>query len=129
MMLKKNPFESINSVRTLCMLPIALVALLIMGGCRKSESDKAIEEANSEAPKAATRTTITGIEQAVKIFAMRNNGKLPGVLEDLTPELWKKESIIDSWGTPFVYSKNGNSFKISSAGPDRRLGTKDDITN
>jgi len=83
----------------------------------------------------ATRTSITAIEQAVQIFAMNHNGKLPDQLEELTqgtddaPGLIKEGAINDSWGSPFTYTKTGKKFKIVSAGPDGETGTEDDITN
>jgi len=83
----------------------------------------------------ATRTSITAIEQAVQIFAMNHNGKLPDQLEELTqgtddaPGLLKEGALNDSWGTPFTYTKTGKKFKIVSAGPDGETGTEDDITN
>ena len=90
---------------------------------------------DEEARRQATRTSITAIEQAVQIFAMRHNGKLPDSLDELTqgtddaPGLLKEGAINDSWGTAFGYSKTGKKFKISSAGADGEMGTEDDITN
>ena len=82
-----------------------------------------------------TRASITQIEQAVQIFAMRHNSKLPDALDELTadtddnPALLKEGAINDSWGTAFGYTKTGRKFKIVSAGPDGEMGTEDDITN
>lgn len=82
-----------------------------------------------------TRASIAQIEQAVQIFAMRHNSKLPDTLEELTTGtddqqgLLKEGAINDSWGTPFGYSKTGSKFKITSAGPDGEMGTEDDLTN
>lgn len=90
---------------------------------------------DEEARRQATRTSITAIEQAVQVFAMRHNGKLPDSLEELTigtddaPGLLKEGALADSWGTPFSYSKQGKRFKIISAGPDGEVGTEDDLTN
>jgi len=90
---------------------------------------------DEEARRQATRTSITAIEQAVQIFAMRHNGKLPDSLEELTvgtddaPGLLKEGALNDSWGTPFQYTKTGKKFKIVSAGPDGEIGSEDDITN
>lgn len=83
----------------------------------------------------ATRTSIANIEKAVQIFAMSHNGKLPDSLDELTvgtddnPGIMKPEALIDSWGTPFSYSKRGKTFTITSAGPDGEMGTADDLTN
>lgn len=90
---------------------------------------------DEEARRQATRTSITAIEQAVQIFAMRHNGKLPDQLEELTqstddaPGLLKEGALNDSWGSPFTYTKTGKKFKVISAGPDGETGTEDDITN
>jgi general secretion pathway protein G len=90
---------------------------------------------DEEARIQATRTSIGAIEQAVNIFAMRHNGKLPDSLDELTvstddrPGLLKEGSLTDSWGVPFGYTKQGKRFTISSAGPDSEMGTEDDITN
>ena len=90
---------------------------------------------DEEARRQATRTSITAIEQAVQIFAMRHNGKLPDSLDELTagtddaPGLLKEGALNDSWGTPFQYTKTGKKFKIVSAGPDGEIGSEDDITN
>mgnify|MGYP000998195203 FL=1 len=90
---------------------------------------------DEEARRQATRTSITAIEQAVQIFAMRHNGKLPDSLEELTvgtddaPGLLKEGALADSWGTPFQYTKTGKKFKVVSAGPDGEIGTEDDLTN
>jgi len=90
---------------------------------------------DEEARRQATRTSITAIEQAVQIFAMRHNGKLPDSLDELTvgtddkPGLLKEGALNDSWGTPFQYTKTGKKFKIVSGGPDGEIGGEDDITN
>ena len=90
---------------------------------------------DEEARRQATRTSIAAIEQAVQIFAMRHNGKLPDSLEELTvgtddaPGLLKEGALADSWGTPFQYTKTGKKFKVVSAGPDGEIGTEDDLTN
>ena len=83
----------------------------------------------------ATRTSIAEIEKAVQIFAMGHNGKLPDSLDELTrgtnddPGLLKENALVDAWGTPFGYSKQGKKFTITSAGPDGEMGTSDDLTN
>jgi hypothetical protein len=82
-----------------------------------------------------TQPQIWEIEKAVQIYSMQHNGKFPNSIEDLVtgtedhPGLLKKGNIIDNWGTPYGYSRFGKKIRISSAGPDRKVGTQDDITN
>lgn len=53
------------------------------------------------------------------------------------PEVWtpysKPAGIVDPWGNRYQYvypgKKNPESFDLISAGPDRKLGTADDLTN
>jgi len=81
------------------------------------------------------RNHIWEIEKAIQIYSMQHNGKLPESIEDLVtgtadhPGLLKKGNLIDNWGTPYGYLKTGKHFRISSAGPDRKMGTQDDRTN
>lgn len=90
---------------------------------------------DQEARITTTRGSIATIEQAVQIFGMKHNGKLPDALEELTagtddaPGLLKEGALNDSWGTPFSYARQGKRFKITSAGPDCEMGSEDDITN
>lgn len=90
---------------------------------------------DQEARITTTRGSIATIEQAVQIFAMKHNGKLPDSLDELTqgtddaPGLLREAALVDVWGTPFGYSKQGKNFKITSAGPDGEMGTEDDLTN
>ena len=40
-----------------------------------------------------------------------------------------KGELIDTWGTPFFFHQlSGTEMEIHSAGPDRRMGTADDLT-
>lgn len=39
-----------------------------------------------------------------------------------------KDITIDSWGKSYRYINKGNSYEVSSAGPDGEFGTSDDIT-
>lgn len=121
---RRSGFTLVELLLVVCILGIlaAVVIPNIMGH-------------DEEARRQATRTSIGAIEQAVQIFAMRHNGKLPDSLDELTagtddaPGLLKEGALNDSWGTPFGYTKQGKKFKVSSAGPDGELGTEDDLTN
>jgi hypothetical protein len=81
------------------------------------------------------RTQISALEKAIQIYSMQHNGKFPNSIEELVtgtadhPGLLKKDNIVDNWGTPYGYSRIGKKIRISSAGPDRKMGTQDDITN
>lgn len=79
------------------------------------------------------RRSIREIERAAAIYGLQHNGKLPDSMEDLTKETDDKPALLhyrtDLWGTPYQFKKNGRNVTITSAGPDRKFGTKDDVTN
>ena len=60
---------------------------------------------------------------------------LDGLLKDDGSANWsgpylKGDGVpVDSWGTPFSYTVEGNNYKIVSGGPDMAVGTGDDISN
>jgi general secretion pathway protein G len=76
---------------------------------------------------------------AVLEMYRHDTGQFPNGLVDLmvrpaAATNWTQymEAIpIDPWGHPYIYifpgEKDSNTFGLSSAGPDGRLGTKDDI--
>ena len=79
------------------------------------------------------RAKIADIEKAIEIYAMRHDNKLPASLNSLVessdkgnPPLLKKEDLIDPWGEPIRYEREGRKFIICSSGPDKKLGTADD---
>ncbi len=84
---------------------------------------------------AATRQSIANIETAVRMYEVMH-GTFPENLEQLTVGTedtaapLKRESLVDSWGTPFQYRRQGRTgYEIRSAGPDRAMGSQDDLTN
>ena len=83
-------------------------------------------------PGISTRTQIADIDKAINIYAMQHNGQLPDALSALVESddpLLNKPDLIDRWGEPFGYERNGRRYIIRSSGPDRIMGTEDDITN
>jgi len=50
-----------------------------------------------------------------------------GAIQD-QPLLRRKDDLVDPWGIPYSYVLlSGDSFRVSSAGPDRRFHTEDDV--
>lgn len=94
----------------------------------------------------ATRLSIRGVEQAIKMYALDHGGSFPASTNGLAilqeppnsrDPRWRgpylENNPVDAWGTPLNYSypgrKNLRGFDIISAGPDRTPGTDDDIGN
>ena len=84
----------------------------------------------------ATQKSIEEIQKAVEIYKMMHNGRGPDSIEFLAregsddrPPLLRSGALVDPWRTPFRFEKNGRLWAITSAGPDRKFNTNDDMTN
>jgi hypothetical protein len=84
---------------------------------------------------ARRRETLKSIEKLAEgIGAYRQrNGQLPNAadivkLTDILHPQYMSELIrLDAWGNPLRYETAGADFHITSAGPDGRFGTPDDV--
>lgn len=90
------------------------------------------------ANKTATRTSIKAIETAIDVYET-DNGVYPASLQALItkgsegnwngPYVKEARMLQDSWGTAFQYAPREGGYELRSAGPDRQMGTGDDLTN
>ena len=93
----------------------------------------------------ATRISIAGVQQALKLYSLDHLGNLPSTAEGvgclvLDPGQkdphWRgpylEETPRDAWGTELQYQypgkTNPSSADVLSAGPDLQFGTDDDVT-
>jgi len=89
-----------------------------------------------KAQTSAAKSSIAAIESAIDMYEV-DNGKFPDSLQNLVtkgsepnwsgPYIKKAESLNDPWGTQFQYTKSGNTYTLTSAGPDKAFGTADDV--
>lgn len=96
-----------------------------------------------QAKETAAQSQIANLEISIDAFEV-DNGYYPRVLDELinppsnnSPD-WrgpylKKGIPLDPWGTPYVYEYPGrrlpDSYDLTSAGPDMRLNSEDDLGN
>lgn len=93
----------------------------------------------------ATRLSLQGLKQTLKMYSMDHGGDYPPSVAGLDALLkpparkdprWRgpylEQEPLDAWGSPITYTvpgrKNTDSFDLSSPGPDRVLGNEDDVT-
>ena len=94
----------------------------------------------------ATRLSIKGLEEALKLYSIDHDGEFPTTHQGLDAlyrqpddpqSRWKGPYLdtpaVDAWGRPLNYTWPGqrrtNGVDIYSAGPDGQENTEDDITN
>ena len=115
------------------MLVLAIIALLIAIGA------VTLGEVDENAKFTAAEAQMSTLKIAVLQYKM-NNRMLPPSLDALvTPpanarkiKLAKQEAIMDPWNNKYMYrspGKNGLSYDIYSAGPDKKEGTDDDVVS
>jgi hypothetical protein len=101
-------------------------------GDRQWESFELIEEAVRR--EKARRTSVMLKELADGLAAyQRDRGryadtdKIDELLDYLSPRYIGRPHRFDSWGKQFEYRGKESSYRLYSAGPDRKSGTKDDL--
>ena len=122
-----------------------LLVLAIMGVIMAMVVPKVLgrqQHANAD----ATRVSIGGLTQALKLYSLDHSGDFPLTNEGIDVLLkspgakdtrWRgpylEQEPLDAWGNTFEYhfpgKKNPESFDLISPGPDRTIGTEDDIEN
>jgi hypothetical protein len=68
----------------------------------------------------------TQIATAIEAYRYDNAGLLPADLATLKLPM---ATILDAWGAPYIYepSPDNKSYRLLTAGPDRKQGTHDDL--
>lgn len=91
-----------------------------------------LQKALDQLKTAETRKDLEILSAAVERYRV-DHGNVPAAadiveLNDLlVPRFLERVIRIDSWQNELAYSSARNSFHLSSAGPDRKKGTGDDI--
>lgn len=121
----------------LCLAALACFAL----GCGNAETPDRPSTNQDSADAAAedarrvneARADVANLRTLVKLFYMET-GRYPGELPELTrptegePHGYIEKLPIDPWGEDYWYELEGG-LRIFSKGPDRAVGTEDDVTD
>ncbi len=120
---------------TLLELLLVLAILVVIGGIVTVN----IGGAQTEAKINATKAQLNSLKNNIQMYQIRMN-TLPETLEALRDgpsDSAKKAKWVapiiteiptDAWENQLVYSLNGNTYEIRSAGVDGQVSTEDDIT-
>jgi general secretion pathway protein G len=78
------------------------------------------------------RAQLTMIEQALELYKIEN-GRYPTTDEGLSAlarggYIKGKQIPKDPWGSDYYYISDGSTFTLKSPGPDKVIGTQDDIS-
>jgi general secretion pathway protein G len=129
--------KAFTLIEVLLVLAILLVIMgLIVPRLTDRQKDAKIE---------ATKVSIEGLSQALKLYALDHDGDPPRTIDGIkvllepnkSDKSWKgpylERPAVDAWKQPLTYrfpgQRNPKSYDITSPGPDKTLGTPDDIGN
>jgi len=140
---RKMRDDSSRSGMTLIEVLLVVAILLVIAGAVVPRLVNSQEQDNID----ATRISLKGLEQALKLYAIDQDGQYPARADGLAAlmtspngnaaEFWRgpycEEEPLDPWRREFTYvfpAVNSNKpFDLSSSGPDGVPGNDDDINN
>jgi len=74
------------------------------------------------------KNPVAGVNEDVAAALTGKNERNLALISPQHPALSAKGQLLDQWGMPyFFHPLSGEEMEISSAGPDRRFGTHDDV--
>lgn len=97
---------------------VGLVALVVLVAVMPGRGRPPIKTAQSGAQS---------IRSAITMFIAENPGECPSTHDLRDGYLAASKSLEDPWGGKYLIACSGMTVDVSSAGPDRRFGTRDDI--
>jgi hypothetical protein len=96
--------------------PLVTLGLLVLFlGCGTPTTGEVPEEAQS----------VTQVAYVVLLFR-KEHGRLPDSMDEIR-EYDDTAPRMDGWGNEFKYKREGDEFTVFSAGPDKQVGTDDDL--
>lgn len=118
------------------LVEIMLVVVII--GLLAGVAVVAVAGKTKRAAIAATRMSIKAVESALDSFEV-DNGAYPNSIQELLDDTgqptWngpylKGGPATDGWNQPIQYTKTGErTYRLVSGGPDKMVGSSDDLTN
>ncbi len=117
-----------TSASSLAAVLFAAVVLTLFAGCGKSGHEPPAAINPIPPIRNAFKLSMDAVAGQIRNYAIEN-GQVPQG-DDVSALL--KAGIrdapqVDPWNTPVRYRGEGNAFVLSSAGPDKKWGTSDDI--
>ncbi|MFK7759198.1 MAG: prepilin-type N-terminal cleavage/methylation domain-containing protein [Phycisphaerales bacterium] len=109
---------------------IELVAVLVILGILMAGAAVAIPSQIQKARIKVTKTSMKTIKTQIESYRAENAGDAPATLAMLIPSFMEEGADIDSFEEPFYYLPTPgapNAYELRSGGPDKELGTEDDI--
>ena len=111
---------------------IELTAVLVILGLLMAGAAVAIPAQIERARIRTTENSMNVIKTQIESYRAENAGDAPATLAVLIPSFMEEGSEIDSFKEPYYYLPTPgagtlHAYELRSGGPDREMGTEDDI--
>jgi len=109
---------------------IELTAVLVILGLLMAGAAVAVPSQIKKARIRTTKNSMVVIKTQIESFRAENAGDSPATLALLIPSFMEEGSDMDSFKEPFYFlpTPGGtHAYELRSAGPDKEMGTEDDI--
>ena len=109
---------------------IELTAVLVILGLLMAGAAVAVPSQIKRARIRVTKTSMKTIKTQVESYRAENAGDAPATLAVLIPSFMEEGADVDSFSEPFYYLPTpggAHDYELRSAGPDKEMGTEDDI--
>ncbi|MBM3310687.1 MAG: hypothetical protein FJY80_04175 [Candidatus Aminicenantes bacterium] len=124
---RRRPFGGLLLLVFLAAAVVLAVQFFRPGGGKKSLVEKQLE-AKDTAAVVQTMANLQAVEAAVVSF-MSEGGGAPASLDAVRNMRLLPGGALDGWGWAIRYERVSDaSFRVTSAGPDGRFGTADDLS-
>ncbi|MBO6512582.1 MAG: type II secretion system protein GspG [Phycisphaerales bacterium] len=109
---------------------IELTAVLVILGLLMAGAAVAVPSQIKKARIKVTKTSMKTIKTQIESYRAENAGTPPATLSALIPSFMEPGADTDAFEEPFYYLPTPGStheYELRSSGPDREMGTEDDI--
>lgn len=109
---------------------IELTAVLVILGLLMAGAAVAVPSQIKKARIRVTKSSMKTIKTQIESYRAENAGDAPASLATLIPSFMEPGAEIDSFKKPYYYIPtpgSPNPYTLISEGPDKELGTQDDI--
>jgi len=109
---------------------LELTAVLVILGLLTTIAAVAVPAQIEKARIKTTKTSMNTIKSQIESYRAENAGEAPATLDALIGSFMEDGAQYDAWDRAFYYlpTPGGeHNFELRSGGPDKKMGTEDDI--
>ncbi len=125
---RTKPPRPASFPKTITLLPSAAEADLLHSTDTSPEEDLSLIQSFLRSHRGALGANPVGLNDEITAALTGNNARGAASLPGNHPAISAQGELLDRWGTPYrFHAYSGKLMEVSSAGPDRKFFTSDDV--